>query len=167
MGKNDKAAGHVENGFYLAAFFGRDCRSAFGRDHAQKVLAELAVQNQDEQGRMHVACKDKASEHRKVQENVGEGIEHFSKVADLAVSAREASVKVVGDFRRRQKGNHGRGQKKARGRAFSKAQPARQKVKYKKNWSGDYSRQSEFIRRFHVCRIHFFLSIINTKNTRA
>ncbi|MBQ3838146.1 MAG: hypothetical protein II814_13605, partial [Treponema sp.] len=41
----------------------------------------------------------------------------------------------------------------------------RQKVKYKKNGSGDYSRQSELVRRFHNSSIQLFLSIINTKNT--
>ncbi len=123
-----EAACDVEHGFQLSTLSCGDCGSFFCCDHAEKVLAELTVKNQYVKDGVHPSGEDKTCECAQVQENIGEGIEHLSEVADLIVLACEVSVKVVGDFSERKKWNQHADCDYGNYGAVLAFEPARQKV---------------------------------------
>lgn len=97
--KGHKTACHIENGLQLSTLTGSNGSSTFRGDHAEEVLTELTVKNQDVENRMHISAKDETGKGAQVQENVGKRVKHFSKIAYLVVLSGKMAVQIVGYLR--------------------------------------------------------------------
>ena len=87
-----EAACYVENCFDFASFAGGDGLTFFSGDHSEEALAEFAVEDENVEDGVQVAGENEGGECRKVEENVGEGVEHFSEIADFVIFAGIVAV---------------------------------------------------------------------------
>ena len=165
--KGQKNGYYIEDSFQLPTLPRGNGGPIFGGDHAEEALAKLAVQNQNKNRKRTVARKSKAHEKRKMQENVGERVEHLPKVAHLVVFARVVPVQIVGELGKREKWNQNAGRHNRKHRTVRNPKPHRQKIKNKSNGSRHNADHGKFIRSLHAqiisnSRIFFKVGYMDT-----